>query len=285
MTIAARKTLYNLVEIDFENLPRHYPDGIKDIYERKIDGLIIEDFLSQDEVDNVVEQLTQKGPFEGSPFGDILIYGPALYVSEADTQEYCQQATQFREYCRYLFRNGRDFESRLQEVLSVMSGGREVMVLKSQDGSEYTPTTIRVLEKGQFMGWHFGNQFLFCTPGYKHLKTQIDTTAHLGYFLVLSSAISGGELVLYDLEWDETEWNDTEMGGRKRNGTVNGKLIADVMENYQQMPIKPKPGSLVIFDDSRILHRVSTVEGNRRRITVGGFVAFSENGEKVYYWS
>jgi Rps23 Pro-64 3,4-dihydroxylase Tpa1-like proline 4-hydroxylase len=75
------------------------------------------------------------------------------------------------------------------------------------------------------------------------------------------------------------------MGGRKRNGTVNGKLIADVMENYQQMPIKPKPGSLVIFDDSRILHRVSTVEGNRRRITVGGFVAFSENGEKVYYWS
>jgi hypothetical protein len=233
----------------------------------------------------VVEQLTQKGPFEGSPFGDILIYGPALYVSEADTQEYCQQATQFREYCRYLFRNGRDFETRLQEVLSVMSGGREVMVLKSHDGSEYTPTTIRVLEKGQFMGWHFGNQFLFCTPGYKHLKTQIDTTAHLGYFLVLSSAISGGELILYDLEWDETEWNDTEMGGRKRNGTVNGKLIADVMENYQQMPIKPKPGSLVIFDDSRILHRVSTVEGNRRRITVGGFVAFSENREKVYYWS
>ena len=66
---------------------------------------------------------------------------------------------------------------------------------------------------------------------------------------------------------------------------MNGKLIADVMENYEQMAVKPKAGSLMIFDDSRILHRVSTVKGSRRRITIGGFVAFSQNRKQVYYWS
>ena len=156
-----------------------------------------------------------------------------------------------------------DFETRLQEVLGMMSGGREVTVPKAIDGSEYTPTTIRVLEEGQFMGWHFGNQFLHCTPGYKYLATQINTEVHLGYFLMLSPAEAGGELILYDLEWDQTEWTDTENGGRKRNGMVNGKLIADVMEDYAQMSISPKAGSLVIFDDSRILHRVSTVQGSQ----------------------
>jgi len=285
MTITTSKPLYNLVEIDAKNLSLHYPNGIEDICQRKIDGLIIDNFLSPEDITKVVAQLNQKGPFAGSPFGEILIYGPALYVSDANTSEYCTQSTEFREYCRHLFRGGVDFETRLQEVLGMMSGGREVTVPKAIDGSEYTPTTIRVLEKGQFMGWHFGNQFLHCTPGYKYLATQINTEVHLGYFLMLSPAEAGGELILYDLEWDQTEWTDTENGGRKRNGMVNGKLIADVMEDYAQMSISPKAGSLVIFDDSRILHRVSTVQGSRRRITIGGFVASSQQKEKVYYWS
>ncbi len=285
MVIATSKPLYNLVEIDAKDLARQYPDGIANICDRKIDGLIIENFLCAEDITKVVNQLNQKGPFEGSPFGDILIYGPALYVSDANTEDYCDQATQFRKYCRHLFRGGVDFETRLRSVLGMMSGGREVEVPKAVDGSEYTPTTIRVLEEGQFMGWHFGNQFLHCTPGYKYLATQINTDVHLGYFLVLSAAEAGGELILYDLEWDQTEWTDTENGGRKRNGMVNGQLIADVMEEYAQMPISPKAGSLVIFDDSRILHRVSTVQGPRRRITVGGFVAFSQQKDKVYYWS
>ena len=285
ITIAASKTLYNLVKIDAQDLARHYPDGIKDICDRKIDGLIIENFLSQEYIAEVVSQLNQKRPFEGSPFGEILIYGPALYVSQTNIETYCQEAIEYREYCRHLFRGGADFEARLEEVLGMMSGGREVTIPKAANGSDYTPSTIRVLEKGQFMGWHFGNQFLYCTPGYKHLADQINKEAHLGYNLTLSEAEMGGELILYDLEWDETEWKDTENGGRKRNGTVNGKLIADVMENYEQMAVKPKAGSLMIFDDSRILHRVSTVKGSRRRITIGGFVAFSQNRKQVYYWS
>jgi len=278
-------SLYNFATVNADEVAHLYPNGIQNICDRQIDGLIIENFLSPTEVDKVVSQLNRKGPLEGSPFGDILIYGPALYVSSEDTRQYCRDALEFRRFCRQLFSGGQDFEGRMSDVLSSLSGGRVVELPKAADGSDYTPASIRVLETDQFMGWHFENQFLHCTPGYRELIPQIELSDHLAYFMVLSDAEAGGELVLYDIQWHETEWTDTENGGRRRNGTINGRLIAEVMEDYPQMIISPKPGSLVIFDGGRILHRVSAVKGNRRRITIGGFVAFSRQREKVFYWS
>ena len=278
-------TLYNFVELDITELGR-YPDGIKDICERKIDGLIINNFFTQKEVSSVVDKLTRKGAFPDSPFGEILIYGPALYVSDKDIAEYCEQAAQFRDFCRKLFSEGREFETNLQETLRVISGGRPVEVPHAPNGLPYTATTIRVLEEEQFMGWHFENQFLHCTPGYQHLLAQIEHEDHLSYFAMLNASEVGGDLILYDIEWSDTEWPDTGNSGRERTGTIGGKPIPSVMEDYDKMYLHPSPGDLVIFDGARILHRVSAVEkGSQRRISIGGFLAFSNNREKLYYWS
>ncbi|MEA5622680.1 hypothetical protein [Nostoc sp. UHCC 0251] len=278
------KSLYNFVELDVSEIG-NYPEGIIDICDRQVHGLIVKNFLSQEDISRVVSRLTRKGPFPGSDFGDVLIYGPALYVCDADITKYCEEAVDFRKYCRELFSGGADFETRLTEVLGAMSGGRPVQLPVTPDGYAYTPTTIRVLKTGQEMGWHFENQFLHCTPGYRHLETIVEPNDHLSYFVVLSAANAGGELILYDLEWSETEWPDKEHGGTRKNGLVNGQLIASVMEDYDQMFLSPEAGSLVVFDAGRILHRVSAVEGSRRRITVGGFLAFSKEREKLFYWS
>lgn len=281
---SVQKSLYNFVELDVTELGQ-YREGIREICDRKIDGLIVHNFFSQEEISKVVSQLTRRGPFPGSPFGDVLIYGPALYVSNMDIRQYCDEAVEFRQFCCKLFSGGRDFESRMTEVLGAMSGGRPVEIPTAPDGSPYTPTTIRVLEVGQWMGWHFGNQFVHRTDGYRHLSTLMDLETHLGYFAVLSAAESGGELILYDLPWSDTEWPDTDNSGRYHTGTVGGKPISEVMEDYDKMSFRPGPGDLVLFDDGRILHRVSTVEGSRRRITIGGFAALSKDRQKVYYWS
>ncbi|WP_414517097.1 hypothetical protein [Nostoc sp. PCC 9305] len=278
------KSLYNFVELDVSEIG-NYPEGIIDICDRQIHGLVVKNFISEEDISRVVSRLTRKGAFPGSSFGDVLIYGPALYVCDADITQYCEEAVDFRKYCRQLFSGGADFETRLTEVLGAMSGGRPVELPVTPDGYAYTPTTIRVLKTGQEMGWHFENQFLHCTPGYRHLETIVEPEDHLSYFVVLSAANAGGELVLYDLEWSETEWPDKEHGGTRKNGLVNGQLIASVMEDYDQMFLSPQAGSLVVFDAGRILHRVSAVEGSRRRITVGGFLAFSKEREKLFYWS
>lgn len=278
------KPLYNFLELDVNEIG-NYPEGIRDICDRKIHGLIVKNFFSQEDISRVLSQLTRKDPFPGSPFGDVLIYGPALYVCDADITQYCKEAIDFRKYCRQLFSQGTDFEARLTEVLGAMSGGSPVELPVTPDGYSYTPTTIRVLESGQDMGWHFENQFLHCTPGYRHLETIVEPDDHLSYFVVMSAADAGGELVLYDLEWSQTEWADKEHGGTRKNGLVNGKLISEVMEDYDKMYVSPEAGSLVVFDAGRILHRVSAVEASCRRVTIGGFLAFSKHREKLFYWS
>jgi hypothetical protein len=239
------KSLYHFAELDVTELT-HYPEGIRDICERKIDGLIVENFLSQEDVSKVVSQLTRKGPFPDSPFGDVLIYGPALYVSNSDIGQYSERLS-ISELLRQLFSGGADFETRLTEVLGAMSGGRPVELPTTPEGSPYTPSTIRVLEEGQFMAGTLKISFFTA----RRVSTPVNpsrTGRSSELFVVLSASEAGGELILYDLEWSETDWPDKEHGGTKKNGLVGGKLIAEVMEDYDKMSISPRAGSLVVFD-------------------------------------
>jgi hypothetical protein len=276
--------LYNFVQIHADDLG-DYPHGLEDICNDRIDGIVISDAFSPQEIDRVTAQLTRRGAFPGAPFGEILIYGPALYVAEQDLTRYRREAIEFRRFCSGLFSSGRDFETRIGELLGVMSGSRVVDLPHAPDGQPYTPATIRVLEVGQDMGWHFENQFLHATAGYRHLSTLISHADHLSYFVVLETPAAGGELVLYDLAWERTEWLDKQTGGIRRTGTVDGRPIGEVIDSLNHMSISPPAGSLVVFDGGNILHRVSAVKDGGRRVTIGGFVAFSKGREGVYYWS
>jgi hapalindole-type alkaloid chlorinase len=276
--------LYNFVHIQANELG-DYPDGLVDICNDRIDGIVIGGAFTPEEVNRVRAQLTRRGPFPGAPFGDNLIYGPPLLIAEEDLTRYRREAAEFRHFCRGLFSGGRDFEARIGELLGAMAGGRPVDLPCAPDGGPYTPATIRVLEVDQEIGWHFENQFLHATVGYRHLSTLIDHTDHFSYFVVLEAPEAGGELVLYDLAWERTEWLDKEAGGIKRTGTVDGRLISDVIDSLDHMSISPPAGSLVVFDGGNILHCVSAVQDRGRRITIGGFVAFSKGRQGVYYWS
>ncbi len=50
-------------------------------------------------------------------------------------------------------------------------------------------------------------------------------------------------------------------------------------------PVSPAPGDLVVFDGSRLRHRVAEVEGAAPRLTLGGFAAEAADGRGFYAWS
>ncbi len=282
--IRSAAPLYRLEEISADDVGDR-PDGLQEICDGRVDGFVIRDAFTRAEVEAVAARLTRVGPFPDAPFGNILIYGPALYVSESNLERYRSEATEFRSFCADLFGAGRDFETRITEILTAMASGRGVTLPAAPDGNPYTPATIRVLEVGQEMGWHFENQFLHATVGYRHLSTLINHSDHLSYFVVLETPKAGGELLLYDLKYNQTEWLDTEGGGIRRTGTAGGRPIGEVMQSCARIGFTPSPGSLVVFDGGNILHRVSAVEEAGRRVTIGGFVAFSKGRQGVYYWS
>lgn len=272
---AVGKSLFNLIELDVTELDR-YPDGIGDIYERKIDGMIIHNVFSQEEVSGVTAQLlSSEPPLQGKMLNNAYVFGQALIVSDPDLRQYFEESVNFRSGCQKLFSGVRDFETRVTEVLSIVSGSRPVEVPTVPGGYTYTPATSRVLREGQFIPPHCGNQFLHGLPQYWHLSKIVELEDQLSYFVMLNPPEAGGELVLYDLEWADT-----------KDGKVKGgQLVESVIEDYEQLPIQLRAGDMLLFDGGRIWHRVSPVQGTTPRITIGGFTAFSRKRTKVYYWS
>ncbi len=88
------RPIYNFVEIDASELAQH-PDGLRDIYDRRIDGLIVHDVYSPEEVAVVEQRLNSNEPAIeriempwGSTIGRVLV--------RAELSEYHASADAFR---------------------------------------------------------------------------------------------------------------------------------------------------------------------------------------------
>ena len=71
----------------------------------------------------------------------------------------------------------------------------------------------------------------------------------------------------------------------ENNVWLEGSDVANAFQNFDSTAFAPQPGDMLIFDGGRYFHRVSKVEGVLPRRTVGGFVGFSQNHDRLYYWS
>jgi hypothetical protein len=263
--------LYDFVEIDASELGR-FPDGLRDIYERRIDGLIVRGVYDSSQMQAVAELLRRNDPplpRIAMPWGETI--GRVLVRSERE--EYHAAATRFREDCRRLFEGLPDFETRLEEVTSALAGGRRVAIAE-REGAPYTPATIRILGEGGDLALHCGNQFLQELPEFRHLQDLVQLEDQLSYFLTIAEPEQGGELTVFDLEWGQTP-----------GSLVEGRPIREVIDRFERRAIRPRAGDLLFFDGGRIWHLVSAVRGARLRITLGGFAAFSRDDGSVLYWS
>ncbi len=155
-----------------------------------------------------------------------------------------------------------------------LAGGRQVKVPTDSAGETYTPATIRILGEGGDLALHCGNQFLHELPEFRHLASILELQDQLSYFMTIAEGQAGGDLVVYDIEWDTTP-----------NSQVDGTPIREVIHTYTSMPIRPPAGAVLFFDGGRIWHQVTAVQGSKNRITIGGFAAFSQDHQTVYYWS
>ena len=72
---------------------------------------------------------------------------------------------------------------------------------------------------------------------------------------------------------------------RTPGSLVDGRPIREVIDRYERRAIRPRAGDLLFFDGGRIWHLVSAVRGQRVRITLGGFAAFSLDDRSIVYWS
>jgi hypothetical protein len=282
---------FTLLDIDVTDIHRH-PTALLDmILTRRIDGITIRNVFSRATAAAVVERLEQFEQGGARPDAPAICDAPDVPIlvgqpiaSTSDLDRYFEQAAMLRGFCAELFCGHLDYEGRIAEVLGALSEGRPAVVPTGPStGSAYAPSTIRLLPEGREIGVHVGNEFLRI-PHAKHLLGLLEATDQLSFFVTLATPETGGELCVYELEWDHAAPFIPAITGPGR-AYLSGSPVFELAEEYGKVMVRPNPGDMFLFNGGRYYHRVSRVGGKTSRWTIGGFAGLSRDHGVVHYWS
>ena len=282
--------LFDFILLDVTQIHNH-SNTLQAILNKRVDGVIVRNVLAQDTIDAVVDRLAEnlsdrrKFPMfktlEDAPY----TVGQAIVGAGNDLVDYFQDAVTQRTRLANLFAGHQDYERRIVEVFSALSGGLPVEVAHSVEGKAFTPSTIRVLTEGHEIGVHVGNEFARL-PQARYLQGLIDMTDQISFFIPLTVPEAGGELVVYGVEWSDVNFLMPKVTSPDQNNVwLEGSDVFNVFQAMDSTAFAPQPGDMLIFDGGRYFHRVSKVEGNTPRRTIGGFVGFSIEHDRLFYWS
>ena len=266
--------------------------GIDSIISREIDGILIRNFLSKDEVEKLKsgfsgvqeEELTQydEGMFlYPKAFSGI---DPREITTDADFQETLVDSED--RWKLFPTRFGVDFHSKVTKTLSSLSKSRIVELSKGEEGQGiYTPQTFRHLEagKGQFKthcGVAFQQEF---KPFYDRLSKFCTIRDQVSYFVTVQKPVAGGEIILYGLDWsDASRLVNNNSALIDKQGKEYNLLDESQVKCYK---VAPNEGDLILFSEGELWHRVSAVVGDISRLTLGGFMTRSKDDKSLKMWS
>lgn len=250
-------------------------DAIERIYAGTLDGMTIRGVLTPEEVAVGVERARAHAD-EHVDHGKQIMFGTPLVGADGERRDYHRNAWVINDRLPTLF--DVDFCGRVEAVLSQVGGGRPAEVPEEEGRGRYVPATIRFLPPGGgVMHAHTANEFCNVWDAYGHLREIARMWNSLSYFVVGQAPDEGGELVLYDLMWDDTPPDVAALGMSEERDAL--------LERFPTRPIGPRPGDMILFTGGRIWHRVAPVGAGRERVTIGGFVALSQEGDRILYWS
>jgi hypothetical protein len=284
------KPLFEFLLIDFSEIEQH-PQTLQSILNKKLDGIIVRNVFDPTTVATVARRLDEDSldrrafpMFRGQADAPYTV-GHAIVNSDVDLTDYFRDAALQDSRLARLFAGQTSYRDRIAEVFSALSGGLPAISPLGPEGQPYTPSTVRVLTEGHEIGVHVGNGFARL-PQARHLSSLIDMTDQISFFTPFSVSEGGGELVVYGMEYsDLSALMPTNTSADVSNVWLEGSKIAQVFNDMDATAFAPGPGDMLIFDGGRYFHRVSKIQGQVPRRTIGGFLGFSLDHQRLYYWS
>jgi hypothetical protein len=145
------------------------------------------------------------------------------------------------------------------------------------------PATFRFFtpEKGGLYV-HCGHLFQNQSPVFYEAVEPMSQDFQLSFFFVLQNPVEGGELTLYDMLWNRVNGKDCPENNEFVLDKDGSKVFLDAVDSVK---IRPSVGDVLIFNGGAIWHRVEEFKGPISRITLGGFMNFSQDGTTCFYWS
>jgi hypothetical protein len=277
---------FNFIEIDADKMTES-GDLIKKLRTNEIQGFIIRNLFSKEEVADIIKAVTK--PIEdhamNTPSGKMF---PAPFAIVTDSDERLNAYFDQMKTVYDLMQNEpslKNVADKIDRFFKAVGPGYKVSVpINKVKKAPVSPGSFRVFypdRGGLFV--HCGNLFQAQSEFYYSLlANDIDMSDQLSFFWTLQNSDEGGELTIYDMLWKDVK--------RKRAPDENDSVIDDkdrtlMLKDVPSFAVKPQPGDILVFSGGPIWHRVENIKGKNTRITYGGFVNFSNDDKEIFYWS
>ena len=254
-----------------------HPRAVDDLIAQRIDGMTITGILTADEIQAALPRLeSYRREATDEVFGAML--GMPLTQVEDGTDR--GPHLDDTEKCRALYGEafGFDPHERIASVLRPMANGREPRP-PLEANRPYNPGNVRWYDPGLGgLRAHVGNEFRLAHEegAMSHLIATTDIHNHLSYFVVLQPPEQGGALSVFDLLWDSYQPDGREQWYLEDDSDF---------DEQPAMQHHPGPGDMILFGGGWRWHRIDPIGGNVPRITYGGFLAPSTDGDALHLWS
>jgi hypothetical protein len=278
--IGAVKTLggfLRTIEFDATDAAGH-PDAFERLRAGDLQAAIVHGVYPQAILDQLVERLERHDPpFLQTWFPQKFrswFFGRNLNLSRPDLPGYFQEAEQFHAQLEALFASGPGIVPHVGTLLATLDRGRGFVAAPGPGAHQrYMFTTLRAHLEGGYIPPHFDNEQRL-RETYRHLQSIVEL--HMTSFvLALTMAESGGALEVFDLTMAP------EAARMISDDSVTDKPDVSVLDSVS---FRLPPGSLILLDSGRYLHRLTPVRGPRKRWTVCSFMALSRNHEATFCW-
>jgi hypothetical protein len=255
-----------------------HPGAFDAIRAGLLQAIVVHDVYAPDVLKQAVAKLEHHEPaFLQTWFPEKFrswFYGRNLNLSHPALDGYFAEADRFHEQLEALLPGALGLPARVGGLLAQLDNGRPFVPAPGPAaGNRYMFTTLRAHQEGGYIPAHFDNEQAL-RPTYRHLRQIVDL--HMTSFvLAFTCAEAGGALEVFDLRLDPQRaqlLNDDSANARpdvSRLASVSFRL---------------PPGSLIVLDSGRYLHRLTPVGGPSLRWTACSFMALSQRGDATYCW-
>ena len=164
---------------------------------------------------------------------------------------------------------------------------KERVKLLEFNNENFAPFGIRVLTANKNgLDIHCENAFLHqLKPNFRNwLYEHVDIENSVSFFITLQAPEYGGELVIYDMNWNNFSLRLDSTTYEERHD-LNGSLFKNRNKNNVKFSsFSIQKGDAVVFRAGQLWHAIQPPKGLINRITIGCFLAKGHDNN-YYYWA
>ena len=258
-------------------------DMLSQLFDASVSGIVIRNAFSKSSMAAAMHGLEGlstewQSPNQGMVGGEIRTIGAAATptftsFTGPESASYLDSQSNHATWVNRIFTQGNPTAD-VGAVFSALNGGQPAHPPKFGAQGDWLPYNFRSLERGHEIYAHHDNHYRLSI--YDHLDQSYDREIILSWFVVLRPSLLGGALKLYGL-WG-SDPNPPVLPTRFLDAQVlDGEYVCETVDL--------SAGDMVVFNSGKHVHRVTQVQSETSRVTMGGFATVDTARSHLVFWS